>query len=275
MGIDARLPVLVYKIMYQNILGGICMYSSLHPDILHFVSKKCPSNWAHDDIVDNYYLQFIKAGSVNYNVDGNEFCAAQGDVVFLKPGNKRKAETAGMECVVINFLLPEGEDIDLPVVFGIGGLESYQFYFEDLVYEWLQRNPGYKLKCQATLMMILYKLIYERNQGRKNKHVEAMKQYIMQNYSEKLTIKLVADTVGLNSVYCGALFKKVENCSISEFITKVRINRAMDLLETDGYSIADIAELTGFIDLYYFSNVFKKEVGVSPSTYRKSLGNIL
>ena len=51
---------------------------------------------------------------------------------------------------------------------------------------------------------------------------------------------------------------------------KVRINRAMTLLESGEHNITTTAEECGFIDIYYFSNVFKKVVGMTPSKYKNS-----
>lgn len=247
------------------------MHSNIHPDVIHFVSKSCSSEWSHYDRVNNYYLQFITEGSVMYEIDGYAFTANKGDVVFIKPGSDRKATTSGMSCIVIAFLLPPQEDIDLPLCFFLGSFEEFHFFFQDLKFEWLQRNPGFILKSQATLMLILHKLIYERGQGRKNQYVELMKQYIMKHYSEKLTVKKIAEKVGLNPVYCGALFKKYENATVLEFAARIRINKAISLLETDEYTVTEIAEAIGFKDVYSFSNTFKKVVGVAPGIYKKTL----
>jgi len=55
----------------------------------------------------------------------------------------------------------------------------------------------------------------------------------------------------------------------SKYITEYRIRRAKDLLEYGGIPVAEIAECVGYVDCFYFSRVFKKCTGLSPSAYRK------
>lgn len=243
----------------------------VYPELIYFVNKVCSPEWTiTNNFVDKYCLVFVTKGTADYWVDGYSFQAQEGDVIFVKPGSERYATTTGMNCVAIDFLLPEGQEIDLPVTFSLGNFEDFHRVFQDLKYEWLQRNSGFRLKSNACLMLILHKLIYERNKSNKNSHVELIKRFIMKHYRKNLTVKMVADEVGLSSVYCGVLFKKVENCTISEYVSRIRINKAISLLETGEYNISEVAEETGFIDVYYFSNTFKKMVGMSPSTYKNT-----
>lgn len=246
------------------------MYSQLHPNIIHFVSKYVSTEWSHDDILEKYSVSFIESGVAEYEVDGYQFTANSGDMIFLKPDNHRKATTSGMSVSVIDFQLPEGENIDLPVTSKVGASHDIYLYMEELKYEWLQRKMGFMMKSQALLMLIIHKLIYERDNFEKNEHVELMKYYIMRNYTKKIMMKDIAGFVGLNPVYCGALFKRVENCTVNEFLTNIRINRAKSLLESGFSDISRIAEYTGYDDIYFFSNTFKKVVGVSPSAYKKT-----
>ena len=247
------------------------METLLHPEMIYFVTKQCSREWKLDNNWTIFHsLVFIMEGSADYEVDGHYFHAQSGDVILIEPGSLRNATTRGMSCVGIDFQLLKGEKLDLPLVFSYGNLEELNLIFLDLKFEWLQKKPGFMLKSQALLMLLLHKLIYERKEGPKNAHVEVMKRYIMKNFRENITVKMVADDVGLSPVYCGALFKKVEALSISEFLNQVRINKAISLLETGEYSIGEIADETGFMDIYYFSNTFKKTVGVSPSAYKNS-----
>ncbi len=53
-----------------------------------------------------------------------------------------------------------------------------------------------------------------------------------------------------------------------KYITQLRVEKAKELLITNRYKVSEIAEMCGFENVYYFSNVFKKQVGVSPKTYK-------
>ncbi len=100
--------------------------------------------------------------------------------------------------------------------------------------------------------------------------MRSIKRYIIEHYSEDITVSGLAEKLNINSVYCGALFRKSEGKSIHNFLMKVRVNKAAILLQSGEYNISEVAELTGFKDVYYFSNTFKRIMGISPSEYRSS-----
>lgn len=245
------------------------MNELIHPEITYFTVKTCSAEWK---IINNYHpfygLVFIIEGSAVYEVNGIHYNVEAGDIIFTEPKSIRNANTSGMSCVAIDFTLPEHEHIDFPTLYSWGDFEEFHMMFQDLKFEWLQKQAGYRLKSQALVMLILYKILYERKNMPKNIHVENMKCFIMEHYTKNLTVSDIAEQVNLNPVYCGALFRKIEGRTIAEFINQVRINRAVNLLESGEYTIGEIAEETGFVDIYYFSNMFKKTVGMSPSAYK-------
>jgi len=245
------------------------MSSSIHPKVIYFVSKNCSKEWEIiPKKIEFYSLLFVEEGSAVYIIDGEKYEPQKGDVLCIKPGSVREATTTGMTCIGIDFVLQEESDFNLPILTRWGDLEDFRILFQDLQFEWLQQKPGFELKSVAYLMLILHKLIYERKQHVKNIHVELMKRFIMEHHKQDLSVGMIAKEVSLSPVYCGALFKRIENCTIAEFLTQVRINRAITLLETGEYSISETAMESGFMDIYYFSNTFKKIVGVSPSKYK-------
>jgi len=245
------------------------MSSLFYPEVVYFVSKNCDAEWeltARE--IEFYSMLFVEEGSADYVIAGQDVRLETGDVLCMPPGTFRTATTTGMTCIGINFILPKGCEFEIPLVTRWGDLEDFHIHFQDLKFEWLQQQAGFELKSVACLMLILHKLMYQKKHDAKNIHVESMKNFIMENHKQDLSMATIADEVGLSPVYCGALFKKIEHCTIAEFLTRVRINRAMTLLETGEYSISETAEECGFIDIYYFSNTFKKVVGTSPSKYK-------
>jgi two-component system response regulator YesN len=94
------------------------------------------------------------------------------------------------------------------------------------------------------------------------------KEYIEKNYDKDLMTQDVANYVNLSRSYFSMLFSEYMNICCSDYITKVRIDKAKDLLENTDYKVYKISELIGYGDCHYFSRVFKKVVGVTPLEYR-------
>ncbi|MEG2573431.1 MAG: helix-turn-helix domain-containing protein, partial [Bacteroides sp.] len=93
---------------------------------------------------------------------------------------------------------------------------------------------------------------------------------IVNNISNiNLDVQFVADNIGMSRA---SLYKKIKvltNISVSDYITKYRIEKAMQLLEQSDINLATIAEQTGFGSQRYFSTVFKQVAGVTPTQYRE------
>ena len=173
-----------------------------------------------------------------------------------------------MRVTALDFVLPEGESLELDTMMYRSDLDAFLDIFRDIRPDWLLRRQGYELKCQALFALVLHKLMYEVDPGKRNQHVENMKSYILEHYKEEILVNHLAQLCNLNPVYCGALFKKEEGCTIAEFVNRLRMNKAADLLRKGEHTVGEVSESVGFKDIYYFSNTFKKYMGVSPIQYR-------
>nr|WP_263327669.1 response regulator [Neobacillus sp. Marseille-Q6967] len=104
---------------------------------------------------------------------------------------------------------------------------------------------------------------------KKHDAVEKACAYIDRNYSRDLTLQDVAEYVGMNATYFSLLFKEEMNLSYIKYLTKLRVERAKELLK-EGYKVADVSEKVGYHTYRHFSELFKKHVGINPGQYRDS-----
>lgn len=95
--------------------------------------------------------------------------------------------------------------------------------------------------------------------------------FIHLNLSSDLTVKKIANEVGLSADYLTRLFKKELGVPVIHYINKKRIYTSLKLLNTTNLSIEEIGDLIGLNNTPYFSTLFKKEIGVSPKKYRDNL----
>ncbi len=101
--------------------------------------------------------------------------------------------------------------------------------------------------------------------------VAQVQNYIREHLSEKLTLNEVAATFHFSPNYLSQLFAKYGDSGFVEFITETRINTAKKMLADGNLKIQEIAEKLGYDSAFYFSKVFKKQVGFSPREYQRRL----
>lgn len=94
------------------------------------------------------------------------------------------------------------------------------------------------------------------------------KEYIKQNHAEELSLAQVAKAVNTSTFYFCKMFKKGTGLNFTEYVSRVRIENAKNLLLNPNLRISEIAYQVGFQSLTHFNRVFKSVVGESPSDYR-------
>ena len=100
-------------------------------------------------------------------------------------------------------------------------------------------------------------------------HVNRMTEYIETHYMDPdLSVAKVSEWVHLSPIYTGALFKKSLGKSVVTYIHEVRITQAKRMLLDDSISVKEVSVRTGYVAPDYFTRLFSKAVGVTPSKYR-------
>ena len=108
-----------------------------------------------------------------------------------------------------------------------------------------------------------------------NRHVKhdsiiKVVEYIKDNYNKNHSVQHYADICSLDKYYFIKLFGEYTGESPHLFRTKIRIEKAKELLSNTKLSNAKIAEAVGYSSSYYFSRIFKTHTGISPTEYRKN-----
>ncbi len=94
---------------------------------------------------------------------------------------------------------------------------------------------------------------------------------IREHYTEDISLTHLADKYNISTGRLSTMIKEELQMNYSDYIASLRIQRAKELLQNEVLSIQEIAEQVGYNDYFYFTKVFKKVQGISPSKYRKSL----
>lgn len=106
--------------------------------------------------------------------------------------------------------------------------------------------------------------------GTVNDKFQEMLHYIDHHYAEDLFLNELCDQFYINISYCCKLFRRITDMTFSQYITHLRIKKACSLIQNhEALSIADVCERVGYNDYFYFTKVFKKSMGCTPSEYKK------
>lgn len=123
----------------------------------------------------------------------------------------------------------------------------------------------------AQLDNILQK-VREYSEGQSdNTIIGHIKEYIHKNYNEDITLEQVADHVFLSPVYVSRLFKEKTGENFSDYLIKIRMEKALEFLKDPRYKVYEVAYQVGYKSIKYFYKLFKQYYGCTPTEYRKNL----
>ena len=153
--------------------------------------------------------------------------------------------------------------------------EEIRISIREIYQEWNDRKEGYPLMIKANVLRILTMLIRayqdetksgEMLKEKKNamKRLEQAFTYINDHYCEKITLEDVAAYVYMSSNYFSSYFRRVANISFSDYVTRLRVNRAREMLRENGANVTEIAMECGFNNISNFYRLYKKHMGKTP-----------
>lgn len=108
----------------------------------------------------------------------------------------------------------------------------------------------------------------DRSSSKYSLLIQKAKDYIAEHYHEDISLQTLADYVNVSPSYFSNIFSQETKQTFIEYLTKVRINRAMELLKTTHDKVYEIAERVGYSDPHYFCHLFKKVTGMTTSEFK-------
>lgn len=104
--------------------------------------------------------------------------------------------------------------------------------------------------------------------------ISDVKEYIAHNFEQNLSLAALAGRFFINPFYLSQLFKEKAGETYLNYVMRVRINKAKELLETTDLKIAEVCEAVGYTDAKYFSKLFEKLAGCKPSEYKSRVSRL-
>lgn len=99
--------------------------------------------------------------------------------------------------------------------------------------------------------------------------IRQAKIYIEENYMKNITLEDLGSYLGFNASYFSSLFKKETGFSFLEYLSKIRMEKAKELLKEPGLRVQDVCLMVGYNDVKYFTKLFIKHTGLKPNEFRR------
>ncbi len=224
----------------------------------------------------------MTSGQGSFKIDGQEFVLHAGDLFLIPPGHLAAYQADaqnpweyywvgfnGTEASRLIHLTPFEKDS--PVI--CGGSTDPERLKRRLLH--IYRSSGSMPENDVRMVGYLYLFLAEIIQGKPVSalessgaaHLKKALKYIQYNYASPISVDHIAEYVGVSRSHLYRIFNRQIGLSPSEFLQKYRMNEACSLLRKKGLTIWEVAHSVGFSDALYFSRVFKKVKGVSPSHF--------
>lgn len=256
----------------HNLLNCECLVSSVRRVGERF-------SWG-PGVKDVFSLHYVVRGRGRITVDGNSFDVKEGNSFLIFPYSHVYAEPDPYDPWIYKWIEFKGLEISwivsktgftkkTPVVGGLP-IEDMEKRFD--IIEGKNEEIYEKCRSNARLFELLsyYIQYFPRENKVSNNYAIIAREYIEKNYyNTNCTVKSVSEYVKLDRTYLFRLFKEETGMSVQDYINRCRVAKASTMLMDSRFSVKDIAFSVGFSDQLYFSKLFKKYRGVSPSIYRK------
>ena len=226
---------------------------------------------------DDYFLIYVTDGIFSTKIKDKIYNVKKGGVVIFPP--KFKYHYWGeppSKYLCVHFTGSHVETIltDLgftlePYVLENEFSPKIKSLFDKLIEKDMTNAPFLQYSLACLLEEILLTIATDRVKSSGYRTLKESIKYIHANYTEKIVIPDLAKMEGLSNSRYIALFSKEMGKSPSEYILSLRLDRACELLLTSDMEIGQVGRASGYDDPYFFSKIFKKHMGMSPSEYRK------
>lgn len=236
----------------------------------------------------HYELYYLLSGERNYFIEDTLYHIECGSVVIIPPMvlHRTVGEKVGnIERILLdipkNFVGTElfGECLENDKSFIFNVPKKRRAMFEkilaDIETEWARNDKFSESLIRNYTEELLVMLIRLKNDNIQAFDVETelviskAAKYIAENFDKPLGLEDVAAYVNMSKSYFCKFFRRKTGCGFADYLTGVRINEGAKLLENTELDITEIAMRCGYNDSAYFTAVFKKIKGVTPTRYRK------
>ena len=231
----------------------------------------------------DYQLLYVANGKAHFFLNGKEEIVHAGHMVLYRPKEMQKYVYYGTDQTEVYWVHFTGSDVKkilkdygFPAkkhILYTGTLAEYHQLFKQMIQELQLCKPHYE-DMLTSLLLQLFVLINRQftekttlNSYAQNEIISAT-HYFGEHYNQDICIEDYAAAHNMSISWFIRTFKHYNKVTPMQYILSIRMTNAQSLLETSTYNISEIAAFVGYDNPLYFSRLFKKHTGYSPSDFR-------
>ncbi|MBR3978712.1 MAG: helix-turn-helix transcriptional regulator [Oscillospiraceae bacterium] len=231
----------------------------------------------------DYGIQFIEAGRCTFEDNGRVRVAGAGSLLLQFPGVRQHysfqkednthlmwAHFSGTSCQMLE-RLNTGETVHIK----LSDVKTFKLVFDQMLKANNIRQSNYETICGGYITVLLGLILrsvdeqQEKALGQGREHLLKVIHYMNVNFAQSIDLKKYAHMCYVSPSRFMHLFKDYTGFSPYRFQLKIRVERAVEMLEYTSLRVEEIAELVGYEDCSYFCRIFKRFTGHTPLFYRK------
>lgn len=250
-----------------------------------FTKPKLPTHRPRGRV--DFQLLYVASGKGHFYFNGVEQIVPAGNMVIYRPKEEQRYYYYGVDHTEVywvhftgssvkNILRKYGISDDMHVIH-TGTSLDFKKIFLQIIQELKLCKEDYEemtVSYLKQLFIMIHRIVNAKPRGKSSllmNEMDASVQYFHQNYHKQISIEEYASSMHMSVSWFIRNFKEYTGSTPAQYILALRISNAQSLLETTDYNVTEIAEIVGYDNPLYFSRIFKKQLGISPSQFRKQL----
>jgi len=229
---------------------------------------------------DNLELMYFPEGNCTVLTDVRQISVNPGDLIVMMPGSVHgliHSETTYIDVIVDqNFCKIFGFFANKGFIRKRVANDEIKFLFEKIINEMENKEDYTEASIRISVLSVLYILFKNYSSEETKNRIDTPKtnlvkmviKYIREHFREDFSISDISEHCGYTKFYISRAFKEIIGISIVEYLNKLRINAAKELIIKGNMSMGEISAYCGFSNQSYFGMVFKKIMGFSPMEYK-------
>lgn len=249
--------------------------------------------------VSDFEIEFLTEGGGGQVIDGVTHPMVAGDLVWRRPGTVTRGilpyscltvvldlegkRRPGREPYLMHRAKATQPNFDVPLLADIPAVmtptepEEFRRLFEALVRHFVNPGPGASLHLRALSLELLARLAEEARAPvavgalppGSSVRLRRLALFLRRNYDRRLVLDDLAREAGLSPTYLHSLFSEALGMTPREYLTRIRLARARELLAATNLSAAEVALACGVDNVPYFFTLFRRRTGMTPGEFRK------